>query len=136
MLDCVEFDEILDTNAPDFAQKFADAIGVKPGDTVNFITPQFTRTDGIIPPLPDVNFSALPTLSEATLLSIGCMKWDEPDNNNEVLWLLPGEWYGHIPKGFPLRCISGQDEPFKHGETDDDIRFGVLAYGFMRKVSP
>ena len=51
---------------------------------------------------------------------------------DEEIWLIPGEWYNVIPEGFILTCITGRDEPFKKGETDNDIRFGCLAYGIKR----
>lgn len=59
----------------------------------------------------------------------------EQQDFNEEVWLIPGEWYNVIPEGFPLTCITGRVEPFKSGETDDDIRFGCLAYGIRRRVS-
>lgn len=124
-------DVVLDANAPDFAEQFAAAIGIKPGESVEFILPQFTRTDGVPPVAALDDFSALSKLSPETLKAIGCCPWDEPNEKGEVLWLLPGEWYDRIPEGFPLTCIDGKTEPFKRGETDDDIRYGCLAYGVL-----
>ena len=124
-------DVVLDASDPDFAEQFAEAIGTQPGDTVEIITPQFTRTDGVTPVAALDDFSALHKLSPETLKAIGCCPWDEPDEKGEVLWLLPGEWYDRIPEGFPLTCIDGKTEPFKRGETDDDTRFGCLAYGVV-----
>lgn len=49
--------------------------------------------------------------------------------------LIPGEWYNSIPEGFELYDICGHKELFKKGETDDDIRFGCLAYGIIRPSS-
>lgn len=46
-------------------------------------------------------------------------------------YLIPNEWYEYIPDGFDLVCISGKAEKFKRGRTDNDIRFGCLAYGIM-----
>jgi hypothetical protein len=124
-------DVVLDANDPDFADQLREAIGAKPGKTIEFITPQFTRTDGVTPVAALDDFSALSKLSPETLKAIGCCPWDEPNEKGEVLWLLPGEWYDRIPEGFLLTCISGKTEPFKRGETDDDIRYGCLAYGIM-----
>lgn len=124
-------DVILDADAPDFAEQFSEAIGAKPGEAVEIITPQFTRTDGIVPPVPQINWTELATMAPATLKQMGCCPWDEPDAKGQVLWLLPGEWYDFVPEGFPLTCIDGTTEPFKRGETDDDTRFGCLAYGVM-----
>ena len=124
-------DVILDANSPDFAEEFAEALGLEPGDKLEIITPQFTRTDGLVPPIPQINFAELSKMAPDTLKQMGCCPWDEPNADGKCLWLLPGEWYGYIPEGFPLTCIDGTTEPFKRGETDDDTRFGCLAYGVM-----
>jgi len=47
------------------------------------------------------------------------------------LWLLPGEWYSSIPRGFGIIDIFGTDETFEPGKTDDDIRFGCLSFGIV-----
>lgn len=47
------------------------------------------------------------------------------------LWLFPYQWYPHIPEGMELLDINGETELFKKGVTDDDMRFGVLAYGIV-----
>lgn len=125
---------ILDASDPDFAEQFTEAIGAKPGDRVEIITPQFTRTDGITPAHPNFSFADLHKFSPATLKAIGCGAWDEPNAKGEQLWLLPGEWYNHIPEGMPLTCIDGTTEPFERGKTDDDIRYGCLAYGIIVEV--
>lgn len=127
-------DTFLSMDDPDFGKKLMEAIGAKPGEKVEFMTPQFKRTDGLQVPLPLFDFNKLHTLSEATLKAIGCGKWDDPDKDGNVLWLYPCEWYDHIPEGHEMTCISGEKERFKKGETDDDMRHGMLAYGFMRKA--
>lgn len=132
MTDLTQFDAILDINDPDFATKLAEAIGVKPGEAIEVETPQFARTDGLQVPLPVFDFGKLASLSEETLQAIGCQKWDAPDESGNVLWLYPAEWYDYIPDGTVVTDINGRVEPFKRGETDDDMRFGALAYGFMR----
>ena len=58
----------------------------------------------------------------------------EPLDPDEDIWLIPGEWYDLIPEGFELTDIFGEAEIFKHGESDDDIRGGVLPFGFRRPV--
>jgi len=128
-------DVVLDADAPDFAQQFADAIGLKPGDACQIVTPQFERIDGRVPLLPDLNLSQLATLSDGTLKEIGCSKWDEPNAAGETLWLFPAEWYEHIPNGLPVVDINGQTEPFERGKTDDDMRYGMLAYGFIKRAA-
>lgn len=122
---------VLSTDDPDFPEQLREALGVKPGDTVQIITPQFERTDGLQVPKPLMDFSKLPQLATETLKAIGCQKWDEADSGS-VLWLFPAEWYEHIPDGTPIVSISGEHETFKRGETDDDRRFGALSYGFLR----
>jgi hypothetical protein len=126
------FDAMIDINDPDFAAKFADAIGLKPGEKLEIHTPQFTRTDGLEVPLPVCDFARLHELPADTLKAIGCQKWDEPDAEGKVLWLYPAEWYDHIPDGTTVVDINGSTEQFKRGVTDDDRRFGALAYGFKR----
>lgn len=122
---------ILHMDAPDFAEKLADAIGVTTGDTIEIITPQFEREDGLKPqPIPE-DLDNLKNLSADRLAQIGCRKWDDPDENGNVLWLLPYQWYDSIPEGFMLTCIDGTTEPFRKGVTDDDYRAGCLAYGVL-----
>lgn len=129
-----KFDTVLNIADPDFTTKFLSAIGAKQGDTLEIMTPQFERTDRReIKPLP-FDFAQLSLLSEAQLKKLGCGKWDSPDANGEVLWLLPYQWYDHIPEGTQLVCIDGETEAFQHGKTDGDSRFGLLAYGFKRKA--
>lgn len=124
-------DVVLDMNAPDFAEQLQEALGVQPGEAIQVMTPQFDRTDGLQVPTPLIDFAKLPGLAEETLKQIGCQKWDEPENG-DVLWLYPAEWYEHIPDGTPIVSINGEREVFKRGETDDDRRFGALAFGFLR----
>ena len=50
------------------------------------------------------------------------------------LWLFPAEWYDSIPNGFPIVDINGCIEQFERGKTDDDRRFGLLAYGVVVSV--
>lgn len=127
-----KIDVMLDMGAPDFVERFKEAIGLKPGEKLQIMTPQFTRTDGLTVPIPIIDFAKLPTLSAETLKAIGCQKWDGPDAKGDVLWLFPYEWYDHIPNGLEVVDISFEKEVFEHGKTDNDIRFGALAFGFMR----
>lgn len=128
-----QFDVVLDMDAPDFAERFVEAIGVQPGEPIRIVTPQFERTDGLRVPMLQVSFSNLPLYDDATLKAIGCQKWDEPNADGETLWLFPHEWYAIIPDGTPIVVINGEHETFKRGETDDDMRFGALAYGFLKQ---
>lgn len=123
----MSINKILHMDDPNFAKKLADAIGIKPGDTVEIRTPQFEREDGLEPiENPTDLFAILHTLFPETLKEIGMRPWGE-----RGLWLFPYQWYAHIPEGMELMCIDGEIEPFKIGVTDDDMRFGVLAYGIV-----
>ena len=126
---------MLDADDPDFARKLREAIGAKPGETVQFVTPQFDRTDGLTVPNPqDIDWPNIHAMPEATLKALGCKKWDAPDAAGDVLWLFPAEWYDAIPDGLPVIDINGCTEAFERGVTDDDRRFGCLAFGFKRKA--
>ncbi len=51
----------------------------------------------------------------------------------ETHMLFPGTWYSKIPENYIVIDIGGQKEKFKTGISDNDIRFGALPYGFIRK---
>lgn len=51
---------------------------------------------------------------------------------DEDVILFPYEWYDIIPEGFMVTNIWGELEPFILGESDNDKRFGCLAYGIRR----
>lgn len=129
------FDEYLDANAPDFFERLMEALGVKPGDSVSITTPQFERTDGMVVPIPAESLERIAKKPVDVLRALGCGAWDEPDENGEVLMLFPYQWYDKIPDGMELWDISGERLRFKHGETDDDYRFGCLAYGVKVKAA-
>ena len=130
------FDVMLDASDENFVQDLMKAIGVEPGEAVNIVTPTFNRTDGrviqYVPKLPR-EYRALPLMDPENLKKIGCQIWDS--ENGKTHWLYPAEWYEHIPAGFEVVCISGRPEKFMPGETDDDRRFGALAYGFFQTVN-
>ena len=69
-------------------------------------------------------FDALKALSHEELKNFGLGMWDTGH------YLYPLEWYDFIPDGYEVVDIFGDREAFKHGETDTDTRFGVLAFGF------
>lgn len=135
----------LEENAPDYPEdklEWAeislevsgyDAVVAKPGDTIQIVTPQFTRTSNMTKvrsaPRP---FETVKQLDYSTLRSLGCEPWDDPDTDGNVLLLFPGEWYSMIPDGFEAVSISGKEE-FVSGDTDDDIRLGCLSYGILVK---
>jgi hypothetical protein len=125
------------------AKELADAIGLQPGDTVQIVTPPANWTKPQGAPTTQEEWEGLRYCTREELLSLGCGSW-----NDHGLMLFPGEWYNAIPLGYELRCINGETSAhrpyprFPNGEidwdaardeefTDDDIRFGCLAYGVM-----
>lgn len=98
-----------------------------------FITPQFKRTDGlkVRPPFQE-EFLNLRMYGELHLKGLGLQKWEETPE--QIHWLFPYEWYDFIPEGMEIVDINGEREKFKRGTTDNDMRFGVLAYGFIQKT--
>lgn len=108
------------------------------------VTPQFTRPRGepgpACPPADAAAWAALRELSVQALRELGCRAWNDPKAPDQrdltvfrthTLMLLPGEWYGHIPEGFEVTDINGKACVFTPSVTDDDIRFGCLAFGVL-----
>ena len=127
---------ILALDSPTFAEDFAKAIGLSPGESLEVVTPQFRRVDGRLIPAPNMSiedFRQLATKDEATLKAMGLGIWDRNDSSTH--WLFPFEWYAYIPDGLEVVSIDGQTEVFKRGETDDDYRFGMLSFGFLQTRS-
>lgn len=129
MSDDPRFDRVIDgagMTGTEMAEAIADAVGIQPGDTVQIVTPQFTRTPDMVPPgwRPEARgeweWLRTQTVEQLRALGFGC--WDGR------LMLLPGEWHADIPEGFMVEDISGIVEPFTRA-LDDDIRYGCLAYG-------
>lgn len=119
-------EELVPGDENPLADKIRKAIGAGPYEQVLVTTPQFERTDGKeirVFPRGAYFLDALKTASKETLKDCGLGLWG--DN----LWLFPKEWYDHIPDGYIVTDINGEDKAFKKGETDDDIRGGLLAYG-------
>jgi hypothetical protein len=54
---------------------------------------------------------------------------------DEWIILFPYEWYDIIPDGFMVTGLSGEQYPFEKGKSDDDKRFGCLAYGIRRVIT-
>jgi len=125
---------IINLDSPNAKAELLDALGVKEGDKIELITPQFNRVDDFLIAVPDKHekfFMALLTFSDAQLSEIGLQKWDETEEGTS--WLFPHQWYSGIPEGFEVTDINGKKELFKNGITDDDMRFGALAYGIFKE---
>jgi len=121
------------------------ALGIKPGDTIE-ITEHHREYDLEIDFIPK-NEQELKAIIEYStpenLHKMGIQVWatyqqEKEDGEEmylkpgEIHYLLPGEWYEHLPAGYEFVSIFGEKEIFKPGESDDDIRFGCLSYGFVR----
>lgn len=122
--------------------------GFKKGDKIQIASSQIDRKYDL-----EINFiphdeNELKALIESApkdiLKKMGVDVWESYDGAKkakestylqpgEYHYLFPGEWYDYIPEGFEVINISGETERFKRGETDDDKRYGCLAYGFIRK---
>ena len=132
-------DEINGLLAPPGQSEIADAIraaiGAGPDEAVSvYAPPHASRDDGKTVryfPLNLEEFNALRTMPRKRLVEIGLRPWDEETG----LLLFPREWYPLIPAGFEVVSISGGREAFEPGKTDDDCRFGVLAYGIIPETS-
>ena len=128
------------------ADAIRDAVGAGPDEEVHVTTPQFERTPDMAtpasPPETREDWDALRTMTVSALKEMGLQAWNEPDKEGKVLMLFPGEWYPHIPKGLLIEDINTpvEEDPnpfrlrhapeyFEPGVTDNDIRFGCLAYG-------
>lgn len=111
---------------------------------IEFVTPTFQREAGrpapACPPGDAEAWSALTTMDRGALVELGLRPWNDPaqpDSHDPpalrtaTLWLLPAEWYDHIPDGQPLVDINGRSMKFSKGVSDNDMRFGCLAYGIL-----
>ncbi len=68
------------------------------------------------------------------LLAAGFGRWNGPADREDgkTLWLIPASMYDEIPDGIELVTINDKTILFEHGKTDNDRRFGCLAYGILR----
>lgn len=80
-------------------------------------------------PVTAQDFAEIRRWSRASLLSLGMRAWDKESG----LLLFPRTWYDLIPDGYEIVTISGGREVFRRGVTDADQRFGMLAFGIVRK---
>jgi hypothetical protein len=115
------------------AEQIRDAIGADPGDEIAITGSQHERRDGVepsSPPLTKEAFEALAGLPTDDLADLGMRRWSGD------IWLFPGEWYPHIPPGLEVVDIDGESLEWNFEETDDGIRFGVLAYGLRVSQDP
>lgn len=93
---------------------------------------QHDRIDGktvLVRPQGLEQFQALKRKSVADLKALGCGVWSENDKCHHMLY--PVEWYDSIPEGLEMVSISDKITHFQRGVTSDDMRYGMLAYGFL-----
>lgn len=78
-------------------------------------------------------FTTKPNPDDHKLRGVNQWFWsvERDENASHELWLFPAEWYDTIPNGCPITDINGCVELFERGVTDDDRRYGLLAYGVM-----
>jgi hypothetical protein len=127
---------VLSLNSPTFAEDLADSLGIQPGEKIQIMTPQFDRMDGkmvTVPEFTPLDWAKLPTKSHEELIGMGLGVWKKGEEGTH--YLFPHEWYNIIPEGLEMKCINGTTEIFKRGVTDDDKRFGCIAYGFVKPAS-
>ena len=101
-------------------------------ESANFTQPEHERMGNIASPALLTNphfWKNLSTWSISDLKNIGLQAWDKDDNG--TLMLFPAEWYDSIPEGYQITDIFGVEELFIKGKTDNDKRYGALAYGIV-----
>jgi len=132
-------------NDNQLAAQIREKIGAGPDELVKVVTPQFKRSPGDPEPAFAQRYLSwwedVKSLDYAGLKEMGCRPWNDPKNpdpedveafgKGNVLMLFPGEWYPCIPPGMGIVDIFGAEELFVPGQTDDDIRIGCLAFGFV-----
>lgn len=83
-------------------------------------------------PVPSIEeWDGLGEKSISELRRLGLSEWRLFDE--EIVMLFPGEWYPLIPKGLPITYIDSESDFFEPGKTDNDTRFGYLAFGVLVK---
>lgn len=120
-------------DASELAHKIRELIGVGDFEEVDLLLPQFDRTDGKVVSIMPESAEWLDTLKTAPLAilrDIGLQQWDDE------VWLFPAEWYDYIPEGYEVVDINHKTKQFHQGETDDDQRFGCLAFGLSPTPKP
>jgi hypothetical protein len=93
------------------------------------------------PPSTPEGWAALGALPAERKAALGLRRFgreEGPDGeelpDGRMLWVFPGEWYDRIPDGLEVVDIFFRREAFRRGVSDDDRRFGCLAYGVLEEA--
>jgi hypothetical protein len=74
-------------------------------------------------------------LTKDQLYHLGLQPWGKEEvdgvETDKELWLFPLSFYDHIPAGFPIVFIDWEKGFFMPKVTDNDTRFGYLAFGIL-----
>lgn len=99
---------------------------------ISLTGPTFDRPDSF-PPVKTAptDWDGLRKLSREELIEMGCRHWSYQSS----LVLFPSEWYSHIPEGFEVVTITNKVTKFKPNATDNDTRFGCLAFGILASAT-
>ena len=73
-------------------------------------------------------YSSVQNMTAQQRIDAGYRKWNDGD---PILWLVPAAMYDSIPDGSLVVDIFYLPERFKHGVTDKDTRYGLLAFGVL-----
>ena len=79
-----------------------------------------------------INNEFLRKAETTALLDMGFGQWDEPNEEFQCLYLIPGKLYDDIEDGTVLISISNKQIVFVHGVSDNYTRMGCLPYGVMK----
>lgn len=76
-------------------------------------------------------------LTKEEILEMGMRVWGPEELDGEktgrTLWLFPVSYYEYIPAGFPIVCIDWSRKVFNPHITDNDTRFGMMAFGVLAR---
>lgn len=74
-------------------------------------------------------------LTRDQLFQLGLQCWGKEEiggvETDKELWLFPLSFYDYIPAGFPIVYIDWEKDIFVPNVTDNDTRFGYLAFGIL-----
>ena len=73
------------------------------------------------------------SLAELTIIQLQNAGFGRYDDH---LWLFPLGWFDKIPNGFECVGIDGKKFEFNSQTTDNDVRYGCLAFGILRHTTP